>query len=303
MRPFIEERVVTKTEPKCKSYEILKSGHADKLFILKLTLFNSIALSLEKFLVAYKSDYPMVPYLYTDLFDLITSLMKRVVKDEPIVGASAKSIMKIYVTDERNLKDPNNVDLGYAIIGQIRKNIASFKKEELLKFRKETRAFLVKIIEKLLQRCPLKYDLVKGATWLDPKLFLSSKNFGRLDLALKVLVEKDKLSGAEADDTKEQYVTLANEHSARDVAKSFKRQDRPDKLWFGKLLKVMESTPLKKMVCILLVLSYGQAEVERGFSIHSWGASHLKRTSVGLYFLVEISFCLEYFEKYVILST
>ena len=36
---------------------------------------------------------------------------------------------------------------------------------------------------------------------------------------------------------------------------------------------------------------------------YSGGASHLKCTRMRLYFLIGISFCLKYFEKYVIVST
>ena len=147
-------------------------------------------------------------------------------------------------------------------------NRGSYTKEDLSKFRKEYREFFVKMIQKLLQRCPLKYDLVKGATCLDPKILLCTKNIGRLDLALEILVESDRVNGQEADNAKEDYSTLSNDQTARDIAKNFERSDRLDRLWFDKLLKVKESAPLKKVVSILLVLSHGQATVERGFSIN-----------------------------------
>ena len=162
------------------------------------------------------------------------------------------------------MKDMHDVDLGFAVTEKIRKYRGSYSKDDIKKFRLNYRNFIAVLLEKLLQRCPLKYDLIKGASCLDPNImFHSTKNVGRLNLALTELVAYERMSGEEADTAKEDYINLTNNSLAKDVAKNFvATEDRLDTLWFKKLLKINQSEPLLKMVSHILVLSHGQASVE-----------------------------------------
>ena len=85
LKAFQQQCASTKTEPKSKSYLAMRSNLQDKFLVLKLTVFNSVAIYLEKFLVKYQTDAPMIPFLYADLYELIQCLMKRIVKDELII--------------------------------------------------------------------------------------------------------------------------------------------------------------------------------------------------------------------------
>ena len=95
-----------------------------------------------------------------------------------------------------------------------------------------------------------------------------TKNEGRLNLVLKVLVAHDAMSGEEADRAKEAYLSLANSSAAKAEAEKYTNGERLDDLWLNKILKVDSSAELIKMVRNILVLSHGQATVESGFSIN-----------------------------------
>ena len=267
LQSYLDQRIASKSELKSKSYSSMKENLSDKFLPLRLTAFNSIACILEKFLVKFQSDDPMVPYLYSDLYDMIYSLMKKVVKDDLIVGSTAKSIVKIDINNEKNLKGLDQVDLGFAVTEQISRSRQVLCRDDIKNFRMLYRAFIIVVINKLLSRCPLKFELVKGATCLDPKIFLDrSRNEGRLDLALKQLVSHKVIDGEEADQAKQVYMSLANNPSARD--KAFTKEERLDDFWFKNMLKIESNEALLKMVQNILVLSHGQATVESGFSIN-----------------------------------
>ena len=270
LKLYVDEVVSTKSEPKIKSFQCVKSNVSDTTLILKLTFFHSIASSLNEFLTVYQTDAPMLPFMFTDLTGLITYLMKKVAKEELILGKSIKSIVEVDLHEPRNLKASKDIDLGYAVADEIRKNRNSLSKEDISKFRKMALLFLTTLISKLQERCPLKYPMVKGATCLDPKIMISRKNEGRLDIALKELVFHQRLTGSECDAAKIEFLRLASDPVVIQKGKDFnKSQDRLDGFWLGQLLKLHpETDPLKKMVCHILVLSHGQASVERGFNIN-----------------------------------
>ena len=128
--------------------------------------------------------------------------------------------------------------------------------------------FLIATIKKLQERCPLKYPMVKGATCLDPKMLTSSRHAGRLDVALKELVHHEVLSGPEADSEKSDFCQLISDPVCLGKVKDFKKgEHRVDDFWLDDILKDRpRSDPTRKMVSAILILSHGQASVERGFN-------------------------------------
>ena len=76
---------------------------------------------------------------------------------------------------------------------------------------------VVVLMAKLQERCPLKYNLVKGAQCLNPLILKSWRNSGKLDLALKEFVHCKRMSGEDADKVKDAYLKLANDPSVINV--------------------------------------------------------------------------------------
>nr|CAD7264918.1 unnamed protein product [Timema shepardi] len=71
-----------KKEPTSPSYQAMVTGINDKLMGPKLAFFKTLALEVEPILATFQGDTPMAPFLYTDLTNMLTSVMRRFVKKE-----------------------------------------------------------------------------------------------------------------------------------------------------------------------------------------------------------------------------
>ena len=69
-------------QPKCKSYEIVLEGTKDELTLNRLNFFGYIASLLQKILLTYQTDAPMIPFLFEDLFSTAKSLMGLIIKQD-----------------------------------------------------------------------------------------------------------------------------------------------------------------------------------------------------------------------------
>ena len=69
-------------QPKCKSYETVLEGTKDELTLTKLNFFGYIASLLQKILLTYQTDAPMIPFLFEDLFSTAKSLMGLIIKQD-----------------------------------------------------------------------------------------------------------------------------------------------------------------------------------------------------------------------------
>nr|XP_046492892.1 uncharacterized protein LOC124224733 [Neodiprion pinetum] len=100
-----------KKEPKSDCYELTKKAMKDKFMKAKLAFFQTIAAEVEPFLTAYQTEQPMVPYLYTDLNEIIISIMGRFVKEE--VLEQSTSVCDVDVSKAKNLKEAKNINIGH----------------------------------------------------------------------------------------------------------------------------------------------------------------------------------------------
>lgn len=119
----------------------------------------------------------MVPFLYTELSNLIYSILKQIVKKEELVRTTGS---KIQLGRNEIFLDAKSVDLGFGTRSALRQCKELTTKEVLL-FRKDCKRCLIKFSEVILTRSPLKYKLAKGLTFLDPKI-ISSPNGVKVQL-------------------------------------------------------------------------------------------------------------------------
>lgn len=123
----------------------------------------------------------------------------------------------------------------------------------------------------MLEKSPLKYPLCKGISCFDPSVIVNyspSTVSKRLDTTLSWLSEKNWLSTKECDKIKNEFVTLVAKRSVRNDCKVYKRSDRLDTFWFSILNSNNCSSDLKKCTKLVLLISHGNAFVERGFSVN-----------------------------------
>ena len=58
-------------QPKCKSYEVLKGAVKNPLVVAKVNFFSFLAGHLLPYLTSYQSQKPMIPFLHSDLQQLL----------------------------------------------------------------------------------------------------------------------------------------------------------------------------------------------------------------------------------------
>jgi hypothetical protein len=135
-------------------------------------------------------------------------------------------------------------------------------------------AFLTKIVHKLLDKSPLNYKLTKAMTAFDPRRMAASdkrdSNKTLLKTVLQVLIDCNRFAESEAEDVIQQYCKFVDEYvdQHRSAFMSFSPGERIDVLFHDAMAGSKHFKKLWAVVEQVLLISHGQATVERGFSIN-----------------------------------
>nr|CAD7256061.1 unnamed protein product [Timema shepardi] len=228
---------------------------------------HSVAIMVEPFLIQFQSDAPLAPFLYEALISLMKSLMKRFVKSDKL--DSARSLLELGIFNETNLLNAKYVDLGYATREAIRKTKGVSEKEILL-FRQDCKTCLQKLCAKLLERSPLKYKLTKAISFLDPAVaVLKSTRSERLKSTLEIVLANNWITGVAADLVDRQFNSVCSQPDFLEKMNAFSKQhDRLDTLWMSIIPSNDDNQKLVSFLRLILILSHGNASLERGFSIN-----------------------------------
>lgn len=128
------------------------------------------------------------------------------------------------------------------------------------------------MIQKIMEKSPLKYNFAKSISCLDPTLIKTDFELAgmRLNKCLEELVEKKWISGVKADAVKEQYMAVFSSHDVKEQSKLFKRGLQRLDVFFMNIISIHENDckELTVFVKLILSLSHGNASVERGFSVN-----------------------------------
>ena len=129
-----------------------------------LTVKNALV---EPFLTAYQSNNPMIPFMCHDLKKLIKSLLELFVKPEVLaVKNTSKEMQEIDLDDKTNLPVTSSA---------------------LKNFKEGVQIFLVTMLKKFFERCPLTSDILRGVSVFDPSI-ISSIAKPRAENLFKVLL-------------------------------------------------------------------------------------------------------------------
>ena len=100
--------------PSSKSYSNVLSAVTNNLTPTKLHFFSYVAGIFQLFLTKYQSDKPMIPFLYSDLFKLVKSVLCLVLKPDVVSPCSfLATLKKIDVTDKSNFPKAKGIKLGF----------------------------------------------------------------------------------------------------------------------------------------------------------------------------------------------
>lgn len=141
-----------------------------------------------------------------------------------------------------------------------------------LQFRNEIKSGLCKLITKLQDKSPLKYPIVTAAQFVAPQEIML-QNSTKLPALLKCLEESKRISTAECDEAKQQHQLFVREIVAprKDEFVSYDNTNentRIDSFYQNMIGMNKLFNVLYKIIRLTLILSHGQATVERGFSVN-----------------------------------
>ena len=266
------ESLCKSKRPKNKSYEALVDHHLDKFVPLRMQFFKDLAKKLKGFLVLFQTDRPMVAFLSNSLENMLRNLMKMILKPNILKeAATAYSLTKVEVGKSNNQLEVDQIDMGTALKQMLSSLLC--KPEKKREFKKECKQIIIALLQKLQERCPLKYSIVRNASSLSPNEMVQNKEISTLKFkALAERLSKLKwLSTDEADDAKQQYDEFVGSECVkfREKFESFNElSDSVDKFLGVYLHKNQKYSALWKVCAIIFVLSHGQSAIERGFSVN-----------------------------------
>lgn len=141
----------------------------------------------------------------------------------------------------------------------------------ILQFRRDAAVALKAFTQKLLNRTPLLYKLTKAVSCFDPSLvYMPEVRNKRMKDLLTILTDKNWISGTAADEIDRAFVKLCSQSSAEVELQSYSRANtRLDHFWRYLLLKHACPNSLLKLLKIVMILSHGKANIERGFSVNA----------------------------------
>lgn len=256
------------TLPKCTSFENLQHFRQDPLLLAKLHFTLNIALVFQPFLVEYQSDKPMVFFLARDLEALLRTLLSKFIKSAVVAAAAASptNLLNIDFREVKNHLPVERIDVGHAVVQFLRDCKCSPK--DIFVFRMECKKFLINVTAKVIEKSPIKYALVRGLSALDPRVMLlrPDKCENRLKIVLGALIDSHLLAESKRDIVVTQYQEFLLEK--KDLLLSFEKPKHRLDDFFRSSLNTACFTALWDVVQKLLLLSHGQAAVERGFSVN-----------------------------------
>ena len=254
------------------SIKNVKLGVNNSIMLPQLAFFKTVAADLQPFLVRFQAAEPLSPYLYSTLFELVKNLMNRFVKSSVLQSATTvNKLIDIDLKNTENLLLPKDVDIGFGTARHLNKCKATDNLKA--QFQTDCCKFLVATVTKILERCPLKYNLTQGISCLDPDLIfhhpLSAQK--RMNMCLKVLHENFRITEVVAERAKQEFLlfcTMAQESEKQSFQNCIEKHQRLDSFFCSHLRGVEKFNNLWKVVKIILIISHGNASVEGGFSIN-----------------------------------
>ena len=82
-------------QPSSKSFEAVRKGVVYQLTTAKIRFFSFYSSLFQPFLVKYQLKVPMLPFLYTDISQLLRSVLKLIEKEDVLQACSALQLSKI----------------------------------------------------------------------------------------------------------------------------------------------------------------------------------------------------------------
>ena len=276
--PLVEEytkaaKLGKVTEPTNKSFQSVTKLFGDPLICAKLNFFLLLAKEVSPFLTLYQTDRPMLPFLSNDLGKVLRGLMERVIKPEALAGRKEPSkLLHVEWNDSKNQLRNSKVKAGFAaerIISQLT-SAKKVSEKQVYEFRDNCKQFVLKMISKIVEKSPITYSLVRNMVCLDPANLPTKKepSVAKLTHILRNLVDAGQVSEHLCDPALTEYSALFDEVAAAGTTQFDHTTDRLDTYYHSLLDGKGDYKNVWYVIRKLLLISHGQASVERGFSVN-----------------------------------
>jgi hypothetical protein len=214
------------------------------------------------------ADKPLIVYLASDLTLLLSNLLNLFVKSDVMRANTTGFKLANFEVEKKN----NHIAVKKINIGNASKlALASSNATELQKrqFYDECFQMMCALVSKIQERCPLKYSIVRAFAALDPQIITDNNDAAVAKFSIitkKLVVARIKTSG-QCDKAEREFRRMIREKA--DIFKNYDPKDeRLDEFCHGLLDDKEEFRELWNIVQLIMVLSHGQATVERGFSVN-----------------------------------
>lgn len=148
LRKYVNGVKNTNRMPTSYSYKMMVFCLYEQFLQARLAFFQTLALDVEPFLKSFQSDKPLVPYLYTDLINVLKMVFSRFIKQE--VLDKYTDISKIDILNKDNNVGAKKINLGFLTRAAIRTIVANDK--DMYMFRTECLNILQTFCQKLLTK-------------------------------------------------------------------------------------------------------------------------------------------------------
>lgn len=266
----VEKKEVSK--PTCKSFLTMQRHLKDKSLLAKLHAFLSIAKILQPFLVTYQTDKPMSFFLAEDLRKILSLLLQRFIQADILKSANTlQKLLKLNFEDPKIHCRTEDIFVGF-VANKVLKNLKNANEisdRELFNIRMESKAFCLNTVLKIVNKTPIQYSIARNLSCLDPRNMINKqaciKKFKSL---LNSLAEKALVAESNCDVIMQEFNLYLDEVVPSSFSR-FKEFDvdkmRVDELFY-ETMKVKCYEKVWGVVKNLILISHGQATVERGFS-------------------------------------
>jgi hypothetical protein len=257
--------------PNSTSYIAVLRATNDPLTLSKLLLFIDVAKLFTPFLRDFQTDKPMCPFLGTELSKLTKEIFEKFVKSSVMGSVTMSNITEVELKDE-NLKAVKDVQINFAAKEALKAIGASDAKTA--EFKQDCKTLFKSIAVKLIQRSPLQFKIVRDLDCLNPRKIAMSegRSLNKFESLLSHLCKLKMVNVTECDELVKEYkkftsvVHLKNKDEFKEY--DYHGNVGVDNFLYKHIKISLKLCKLWELMKTLLILSHGQASVERGFSVN-----------------------------------
>ena len=269
------EKVPKSKQPASKSFLKVQEAVNDTFAVAKFQFFSFVGSLFKPFLTKYQTSWPMLPYMYDDLKELVRNVLQLYVKYEVIEKCKAASDYKqINLSEKSKIVNKSKLNIGRAADVTIAKmkhqDIAS--KSEIDTYKQECLSFLLSTTKKLFEKTPLGSSIMRHASCLNPShvtnLASSSESFKQLMNQLVYLKIFPDKTGDKALIQFSNFIPNCVKEEPEKITSFDPKKQRIDDFYFHSLTNISEHNELCDVLKLIFTISHGQADVERGFSLN-----------------------------------